>query len=71
MGLLVLVCFLLIGSNYNNNAFYLKECINKENTMRIKMLKVALVGVVLSVSGLANAGVIYDSGSAVSDSKQM
>jgi hypothetical protein len=64
------VCFLLFGSNYNNNAFYLKECINKENTMRIQMLKAALVGVVLSVSGLANAGVIYDSGSAVSDSNR-
>jgi hypothetical protein len=52
------VCFLPIGSNYNNNAFYLKECINKENTMRIKMLKVAVAGLVLSVSGFANAGLI-------------
>jgi hypothetical protein len=52
------VCFLHTDSDYNNNAFYLKECINKENTMRIKMLKAAVVGLVLSVSGFANAGLI-------------
>jgi hypothetical protein len=52
------VCFLLIGSNYNNNAFYLKECINKEYTMNIKMLRAAVAGLVLSVSGFASAGLI-------------
>ena len=41
-----------------NNAFYLKECFTKENTMNIKMLKAALAGLVLSVSGFANAGLI-------------
>jgi hypothetical protein len=34
------------------------ECITKENTMNIKMLKVALAGLILSVSGFANASLI-------------
>lgn len=34
------------------------ECINKENSMNIKMLKAAVAGLVLSVSGYANAGII-------------
>jgi hypothetical protein len=34
------------------------ECITKENTMNIKMLKAAVAGLVLSVSGFANAGLI-------------
>jgi hypothetical protein len=39
--------------------FYSKECITKENTMNIKMLKAAVAGLVLSVSGFANAGLIF------------
>lgn len=38
--------------------FSFKECITKEYTMNIKMLKTALVGLVISVSGFANAGLI-------------
>jgi len=34
------------------------ECITKENTMNIKMLKAALAGLILSVSSFANAGLI-------------
>lgn len=40
--------------------FSSKECITKENTMKIKMLKAALVGLVLSVSSFANAGLITE-----------
>jgi len=36
--------------------------------MNIKMLKAALAGLVLSVSGFVNAGLIYDNGSAIGDS---
>jgi hypothetical protein len=38
--------------------FYFKECITKELNMNIKMLKAAVAGLVLSVSGFANAGLI-------------
>jgi hypothetical protein len=38
--------------------FSFNECITKENTMNIKMLKAALAGLVLSMSGFANAGLI-------------
>ncbi|MCJ8318190.1 MAG: PEP-CTERM sorting domain-containing protein [Colwellia sp.] len=38
---------------------YFKECIAKEFNMNLKMLKAAAAGLVLSVSGFANAGLIY------------
>jgi hypothetical protein len=38
--------------------FYSQECIIRENTMNIKMLKIALAGLILSVNGFANAGLI-------------
>tara|TARA_R110000744_G_scaffold20143_12_gene52948 strand:+ start:964 stop:1671 length:708 start_codon:yes stop_codon:yes gene_type:complete len=37
---------------------YSQECIIKESIMNIKMLKAAVAGLVLSVSGFANAGLI-------------
>jgi hypothetical protein len=54
--------------------FSFKKCITKENKMNLKMLKAALAGLVLSVSGFASAGLIfgdlsYESGDAyVTDS---
>ena len=43
--------------------FYSQKCIIKENMMNIKMLKAAVAGLVLSVSGFANAGLItFDAG---------
>lgn len=39
--------------------FYLRECTTKSNGMNIKMLKAALAGLILPVSGLANAGLIF------------
>lgn len=50
-------CFVLLNT-IRTISFSFKECITKENTMNIKMLKTALVGLVLSVSGFANAGLI-------------
>ena len=38
--------------------FYSQECITRENTMNMKMLKAALAGLILSISGFANAGLI-------------
>jgi hypothetical protein len=38
--------------------FYSQECIIKESIMNVKMLKAAIAGLVLSVSGFANAGLI-------------
>ncbi len=38
--------------------FSVKECITKEDKMNIKMLKAAVAGLVLAVSGFANAGLI-------------
>jgi hypothetical protein len=38
--------------------FYSQECIIKESIMNIKMLKAAIAGLVLSVSGFVNAGLI-------------
>lgn len=38
--------------------FYSQECIIKEIIMNIKMLKAAFAGLILSVSGFANAGLI-------------
>ena len=40
--------------------FSFNECITKEDTMNIKMLKMALVGLIISMSGLANAGLILN-----------
>jgi hypothetical protein len=49
--------------------FYSQECIIKESIMNIKMLKAAVVGLVLSVSGFANATLITTgSGTAVTSS---
>ncbi|MFT6417898.1 MAG: hypothetical protein ACJA1K_000161 [Cognaticolwellia sp.] len=47
--------------------FYFKECITREINMNIKMLKAAVAGLVLSVSGFANAGLIYDNGVGVNN----
>ncbi len=41
-------------------SFFFKECITRENSMNIKMFKAALAGLVLSVSGFANAGLITE-----------
>jgi len=54
--------------NNKNNTISFKECITKENIMNIKMLKAALAGLVLSVSGFANAGLIFSNVSVTSDS---
>ena len=43
------------------------EEIKKEYRMNIKMLKAAVAGLVLSVSSLANAGLIFDSGSSTTN----
>lgn len=63
-----IICAYLKLETTKTIPFYFKECITKENTMNIKILKAAIAGLVLSVSGFANAGLIYDNGPAIADS---
>jgi len=44
----------------NKHKITLFKCCSKENNMNVKMLKAAVAGLVLSVSGFANAGLIVD-----------
>jgi hypothetical protein len=55
--------------NYQKNTILFKECIAKEYNMNIRMLKAAVAGLVLSVSGFASATLITTgSGTAVTSS---